>query len=205
MMRALGRSAAAIAVTCLLCMSSGCAPDLRDEFPFDGETAHGERVTNEDLGGGVTKTTVDSSDKAAWVYLDLDATPVKELPVSEALDTQSWDLQLQRFKIYSNSGAHGAGGVGVAVLPGADFDALTAPPEESTFQSDVDDPSSENDSAFLAGDGWYAYDLLEHKLKARDTVYVVRTTEGAYFKLQLLGYYSSSGDAGHVSFKWAKL
>ncbi|MBX5481404.1 MAG: HmuY family protein [Myxococcaceae bacterium] len=181
----------------------GCAPSLLDEFPFDGATPHGARITHEDLGGGVTRTIVDASAKEAWVYFDLDTG--EELSVDEAFETNAWDLQFQRFKVYSNSGVHGSGGVGVAVIPDRSLEEVTSAPDESAFLEDADDPSSENDSPFLAGDGWYAYDLLKHKLTARNTVYVVRTTEGALHTLQFKGYYDAAGTAGVITLDHARL
>lgn len=178
--------------------AAACAPSLLQEHPFDSEAADKAKVTNEELGDGVTRTTVDATARDAWVFVDLDS---KAEVTPEAA---TWDLQLQRFKIFSNSGAHGEGGVGVAVLPEGTFEELRAAPAENMFQVDVD-VDGENDSPFLAGDGWYRYDLLEHRLAARDTVYVVRSTGGAYFKMQFLEYYDSAGSAGVVAFRWGEV
>lgn len=200
------RRAARALLLFVLVPLSACAPDLREAYPFDGATTGGgSRVTHEELGEGVWRTTVDASVNEAWVYLDLDAR--RELPVDEALTTQDWDLAFQRFKIISNGGVSGPGGVAAAALTGTSFEALTRAPE-SGFQADETDGTDENsdlDSAFLKGEGWYYYDLGKHRLTARETVYVVRTTDGGYFKLKLLGYYDGSGNSGHVSFEWASV
>lgn len=188
-----------------LMLLSACAPDLRDEYPFDGETSGGERVITETLTDGVLRTEVDASSKEAWVYFDLDT--AKELPVSQALEAQAWDLAFQRFKIISNSGVSGPGSVAVAALPDESFESLTRAPAEG-FQPDEpdgDDGNTDVDSAFLEGDGWYVYDLVKHRLQARDGIYVVRTGAGAYFKLQMLAYYDENGTAGRVSFDWAPI
>ena len=73
------------------------------------------------------------------------------------------------------------------------------PPDEP----DGADSNSDVDSAFLKDDGWYLYDLVKHRLQARDIVYVVHTGDGAYFKLQPLAYYDAAGNAGVISFDFA--
>jgi len=193
----------ALAATAALALA--CAPSLEDEFPFDGALPPGERITHEDLGNGVTKTRVDASAKEAWVYYDMDST--RELSVDEAFDTNAWDLAFQRFKIITNSGVNGTSEMGTAVLEGADFDQLSAPPESGYLQDQTDGPdgNSDVDSPFLVGDGWYAYSLTQHKLAPRDVVYVVRTAEARFVAMQMLGYYDDAGNAGHLSFRWKML
>ena len=192
----------------LLLLATGalaCAPDLRDDFPFDGAGGPTDRVVHTELGEGLRETVVNASDKAAWVYLDLDTG--EELDVPTALATQAWELAFQRFKIITNSGISGPGGVGTAVLPGADFDALVQAPAEGYREDRPDgaDGNTDLDSAFLEGDGWYAYSLSEHRLKALDRVFVIRTTAGRYAKLQLTDYYSAAGSSGYLTFRWAPL
>jgi hypothetical protein len=189
-----------------LCLLAACAPDLREDFPFDGEAAPGRHVTHEEQEGGVVRTQVDASQKEVSIYLDLDAR--EELSAAQALEGQAWDLAFQRFKVTSNGGVSGPGEAAVAALPGADFAALTRAPAPDTFQRDAadgPDANGEVDSAFLLEDGWYRYDLLQHKLSPRPVVYVVRTTRGRFFKLELLGYYDAAGTAGVLTFRWAEV
>jgi hypothetical protein len=162
----------------------------------------GPRVQHEELEGGLVRTHVDASEKEVWVYLDLDARA--ELPVGEALATGRWDVRFQRFKLESNGGVTGEGSVEVAALPGADFDALTRAPAEGFHADRADGPdeNTDTDSAFLEGDGWYSYNILQHKLSPRDVVYVVRTGEARYFKLKMEAYYDAAGSAGNLTFLW---
>lgn len=195
-----------LAALCAAALHAGCAPDLRDEYPFDGDTqTTGERIRSEDRGSGVTRTHVDASSKEAWVYFDMDA--ARELPVAEALELQAWELSFQRFKILTNSGVSGPGMVQALALENQPFDALTKAPADGYQADEADGPdgNSDVDSAFLEGDGWYAYDLVKHRLAARDVVYVVKTGEGRYFKLKLLAYYDETGTAGRLSFDWAAI
>lgn len=191
---------AGLAVLLLL----GCAPDLRDDFPFDGELPDGSYIVNEDAGEGATITHVDATHKESWVYFDLDTQ--QEVPASQAIGSTEWDLAFQRFKIISNGGVSGPGPVEVAALPDADFAGLTQAPKEGYLRDapDGDDGNQDVDSAFLIGDGWYAYDLLAHKVLPRPIVYVVHT-DRAYFKLQLLAYYDEAGTAARPTLKWSPL
>lgn len=184
---------------------SACAPNLDEEFPFDGALPAGERIIHEELGEGVTQTRVDASAKEAWIYFDLDAK--KELTADQAFESNAWDLAFQRFKIITNSGVSGTSEMGTAVIEGGDFDALLSAPAAEYLQdrSDGPDANAEVDSPFLEGDGWYAYDLSQHRLAPRDVLYVVRTAEGAHFAIQLLAYYDDAGTAGHLRFRWKPL
>lgn len=179
-----------------------CAPDLRQDFPFDGALPEGNYVVNTDLGSGLTQTEVNASFQNSWVYLDLDTK--NEVPVADALGKPDWDLGFQRYRIVSNSGVSGVGNVEVAILPDQDFDALTQAPA-SGYLKDAADGSDSNqdvDSAFLIGDGWYLYTFNVHGLTPRPIVYVVHASSGAYFKMQMLGYYDQAGSSAHPSFKW---
>jgi HmuY protein len=178
---------------------TACAPDLRDDFPFDGQLPDGTYIVFEDEGGGSTLLTVDATNKEAFVYLDLDT--LTELHGAEAIDMGTWDLAFQRFKVAANGGASGPGSVAVAQLDGVDFDALTQAPADGYQQDGADTVIGGN-----AEGGWYLYDLNVHKLAAREgRSYVVRTTSGAYFKLKMLSYYDEHGTAARVKVRVAPI
>lgn len=191
-----------LAAALALLTFAACAPDLRDDFPFDGELPEGNYVTFEDQGDGSFIVRVDATYKEAWVYVDM--LERKDVPASEAVGGTNWDLAFQRFKIISNSGVDGVGTVETAVLEGQDFDALTQAPASGYLQdaADGDDSNGDVDSPFLKGDGWYSYSLVEHKLATRDVVYVVHA-RGSYFKLKMLDYYDAAGTGAKPSFRWA--
>ncbi len=182
----------------------GCAGDLRRDFPFDGELPDGVFVVHEDE-PAATVTRVDASNKTAWVYLDLDTR--EQVSASAAAGQPEWDLAFQRFRIVSNGGVSGSGQTEVAALLDTGFDDVARAPREGyvTDRPDGPDANEDVDSAFLEGDGWYAYDGLAHKLSPRNNVYVVHTDRGRYFKLRLLSYYDDAGAAGHLSFRWAQV
>jgi hypothetical protein len=188
----------------------GCGSDLRDDLESgDGGAGGGDggssRITNTDNGGGVTTTRVDATTNDLWVYFDFESNT--EVAPSSPESSGDWDLSFQRFKIKSNSGISGTGSMGVAVLPGANFDTLTKAPASGylTDQADSADEGSDPDLAFLSGDGWYSYNPSDHTLSPREIVYVVRTVEGQHFKVKMTGYYDDAGTAGYPTFKWAAI
>ncbi len=189
------------ALLCALLALPACAADLRQEPTDDGQDQASLAVTT-DGGDGTLSTQIDASTKTGWVYFDLDAAALTP-ESSDPATAPDWDLAFQRYRVKMNGGASGAGGVEVAVLPGADFDGLAQAPAAGY----ATDSAGTEDSrlVFLRGDGWYAYDLSAHKLSARDIVFVVHTTAGAYFKLKLLDYYDAAGTDAHPRFRWAPL
>lgn len=173
--------------------------------PPQTRVAPGETFVSKDLGDGVTQVRINSSDESKWLYFSFSFGRLVE--PSDAANSTDWDLGFQRFKVKSNSGISGKGGVEVAILEGASFDSLQEAPREGyhTDKDDGDDEDSDPDYAFLINNTWYAYNPVEHTLKPRDRVYVLKSAEGQYYKLQFLSYYDENGNSGFPTFKWAKI
>jgi hypothetical protein len=194
-------------VTAVALLATGCAADLRPHRSDAGEPDAGEtdagvpHVITSDGGSGSLRSVVDATSSEVWIYFDF------ERGREVAAEAPEWDLGIQRFKLKSNGGMSGDGGVSVARLPGADFEALTqAPPADAGYLVDAPDGPDEGiteDLAFLEGDGWFEYDPKYHTLKPRPVVFVVHTVEGGYFKVAILGFYDSVGTSGYLSFRWA--
>lgn len=182
----------------LLVVLAACAPDLRDDFPLDGALPGAEHITHTVQADGSTLSVVDATNKTSFVYFDLDLG--KELEAGEAVEGQKWDLSFQRYKISSNGGSSGPGSVKLLGLKDTAWEALSVAPKDG-YVADA------SESIFTTFDGgWYFYDLGVHKLVPRtDLLYVVQTTEGAFFKVQMLGYYDVNGTAAKPSLKWVKL
>ncbi len=164
----------------------------------DGDPGEAGPVEHSELGGGVTLTVVDATDAEAWVYLDLDTRAAPE-------PDPGWELGFRRFEIIVNGGISGAEGVEVAILDGAEFEALSAAPDDAVWISDAPDGDDEDEDPDLAFVDWYDYDIATHVLTPKDRVYLVRGTEGVIFKLQISSYYSEAGSSGYLQFAWAAL
>jgi hypothetical protein len=175
----------------------GCAPDLRDDFPFDGQVTEGPLVTATDLEGGGKRLQVDATNKMSQVYVDLDE--AREMKAEEAFSSNGWDLSFNRFNIAANSGASSpTGTVEVAVLKDVPWESITQAPATGFS---VDTPDKIMNS--VEG-GWYFYDLGVHKLITRtELVYVIKSSTGAYFKLRMLDYYDGNGTPASISLEYA--
>lgn len=149
---------------------------------------------------------VDATSNENWVHFDLESEAIVYPEVPE--DSDSWDLAFRRFHVALNGGESGGGAVEALVLVDQDYDELQSVPEGEfvTDAPDGDDDNEDVDYVISAGEEpWYAYDVGTHALSPMPIVYVVRTHEGNYFKLQFVGYYNSAGTSGHMQFRFAQL
>ncbi|MFZ5476474.1 MAG: HmuY family protein [Myxococcota bacterium] len=135
------------------------------------------RVTETDLGDGVTQTMLAAQSTEDWVCFAFGAGGV----------TEGWDLSMQKWEVRTTAE--------VVVYEGGDFDALTQAPADGW----VADPDA------LAG--WYEYDSTAHTIDALDVFYAIRTEGGAYYKLQYTSYYPDGDETqpGYPTFRWAAL
>jgi hypothetical protein len=158
-----------------------------------------DRFEHQALGGGVVRTIVDATDAESFVYLDLDTKRGTATP------EPGWDLGFSRFNIIVSGGISGDAGVEVAIVDGASFEQLSEVPGDAVWITDAADGDDENTDPDLAFADWYDYDITTHVLTPKDRVYLVRSDEGAVFKLQIANYYSEAGTSGHLTFSWAPL
>lgn len=186
-----------------------CAGPLRDELASDDDDNENEpargRVTITQESDGSFSAEVDASSEVEWVYFDLET--AREVFPRDPEDSPDWDLAFQRFRIKSNGGISGSGGVSVAILKDTDFDDVSEAPETGYLEDaeDGDDDNPDPDFVFLLEDGWYTYDLGEHVLGSRDVVYIVRTVEAGYFKVRVTGYYDDAGSPGYPQFRFERI
>lgn len=170
---------------------AACVPAAEGEDADGGEAGADNGIAVEDEGDGVYVTVVDARDEAAWQRFDFESRG--EVDESSA----AWDLGFSRFNVETR--------VEVAVLADQEFAGLTrAPADGYVTDGPAVDPADMETMPGYAFDLWYAYDPATHVLAARDdVVYVVRSAEGNYFKVQMLDYYDDAGTSGYVSLRWA--
>jgi len=158
----------------------------------------GSLITTAANDDGSQLTSVDASNSEVWVYFDIDTG-------LEVTNSDGWDLAFKRSNIMVNGGVSGSGGVTVSILPGVEFGELSQAPA-SGYRTDEENPDDANnpDLVFAADGGWYDYDVSTHTLTARDQVYVVATTDGAWFKLKMDTYYRGE-EGGYPTFNWASV
>lgn len=152
------------------------------------------------------ETTIDATSEDVWVYYDLESEQI--VTPANPEDSTTWDIAFQRFKVKSNGGINGTGGVEVAMVDGvACNDLLEAPTDGYRMdEPDGDDEESLPDYAFSYGPssetGPWDYDATTHQLFDSKVVWVVKTVEGNYFKLHFVEYYSQGGTSGTPTFEW---
>lgn len=176
-----------------------CADDLKTNN--DGSGADDLTIETEQKADGVRETLVNATSNETYRYFDLD----EQAEVDE--DSAGWDLAFQRFKIKSNGGDSGDGAVIVAKLETAFGELEKAPEKGYVEDSDAVSSKSENGDpnyAFLGPDPWYNYGEM-HQLSPKDVVFVVRSTEEKFYKVEILDYYDDAGTAGYLRFQWAEI
>ncbi|MDY7231877.1 HmuY family protein [Hyalangium rubrum] len=188
---------------------AACGPDLLPDpgEPPDNEDP-GEQVPQDpnvkhvDHGDGTFTTTVDATSSEVWIGLDLD-----QGRQADAAQDMKWDVAFQRFHIRTRGGVNGGGGVQVALLTGVDFAQVQQAPATGyvTDAEDGDDENTQPDTAFEAGENWYSYDPRTHLLTPRSQVYVLRTDEGAFFKIQIVSYYDAVGTPAMMQVRWGRV
>jgi hypothetical protein len=123
--------------------------------------------------------TIDATDANRWRYVSLARGRVLSPP-----DTIGWDVAVRRYNLIGRGD--------VVDLGPARFDTVAGvhgEPEANTSTVGK----------------WYRYNLLTHLLEPTGHVYVVRTTAGRLFKLQIVSYYCPGLTAGCMTIRYAPL
>jgi hypothetical protein len=111
----------------------------------------------------------------------------QRVPASDSL-TQNWDIAIRGTSILTNSGISGPGSVGVNIK-NALFDEVKEA-DETGYKSDTQTllafPSG-------SGNGWYNYNQTTSIVTPiPGKVFVIKTTNGKYAKLEILNYYKDA-------------
>ena len=161
-----------------------------------------ERIENRDEGNGVTLSVFEAVASNDWVFLDFETQ--REMALGDEGFPDAWDIAFQRYRPKINGGFHGDGNVMAAVLVDTTFADVTQAPETGwvTDAPDVDDDQDEFPEYALGE--WFDYNIVGHILTPKPQVYVLRTAEGNFVKLEFVAYYSDvTGESGYPSIRWA--
>jgi hypothetical protein len=130
--------------------------------------------------------TLDATDGARWRFASL----TLGHPLDGA-DTARWELAARRYRL-TVAGA-------IADLGTVPFETARAGPGARFIASQP----GEMENAAIGH--WYRYSLITHLLEPDGRVYALRTTDGALWKLQILGYYCPGLTPGCVTMRYALL
>ena len=136
--------------------------------------------------------TVRAPEQDRWHYFDFSRGSVVEDP-----GPLGWDLAIQRFTIIVNGGQGFPGKGGVLDLGEIGFDSVRSAPNDG-YQGTV----AARDTVNPALRRWYDYGFTSHLLTPRPNVYVVRTADGRFAKLQILSYYCPGAQPGCLTFRY---
>lgn len=113
-------------------------------------------------------------------------------------DDAAWDLHVQGFTIRVNGGISGSGKGGAATTATSFAELTTAVTNASAYRIDTY-------AGVFGTQRYYRYNILgDHRISPTFDVYFIRRGADTY-KLQVTGYYSATGTARHITFRWAKL
>jgi hypothetical protein len=104
---------------------------------------------------------------------------------------ESWDLAFRRYAIVAGPGA------GILDLGEVRFDAVRTVPATGYLANE-----GRADPRNPAIASWYAYGFLSHVLSPKPRVWAVRTADGRYAKLEMLGYYCPGSTPGCPTFRY---
>lgn len=139
---------------------------------------------------GPVRVTVDATGERAWRRFDLSRGAVVE--------DADWDLAFRRTRIVANGGPGFGGQGGIRDLGRVAFDSIAVVPASGYRVN-----AAGRDTLNPATERWYDYGLTTHVLTPKPRVYAVRTADGRYAKLEILGYYCPGLRGGCVTFRYA--
>ena len=132
--------------------------------------------------------TIDATNGDGWQYVSLAEGRVLTPP-----DTAGWEIAAQRYRVISApTGA-------IADVGAVPFDSIRASNIHAPFEATTAGSPPSN----AAIGHWYRYNLLTHLLEPNGHDYVVRTRDGAMYKLAVLSYYCPHLVAGCVTVRYA--
>ena len=172
------------------------------EIPPEVEKAIESKIFNpepndvgENLTGEITYT-INAFSLKDWIYFDFSKGAVVSISDRTSSD---WDMGFRRAKIISNSGASNPSGKGgIAAIENAELESVSEAPE-SGYMIDISKNALETENPVI--DRWYLYNYMTHELKPKKNIYIIRTADGKYVKIQIMKFYCE-GLAGCYTIKY---
>jgi len=184
-------SAAAVTAV-LLAAATFVAFTLRSpDVPTYAPTLSAPREAGRALVGPIVYT-VDATDPERWRHFSFRVGAV----VDERSEAE-WDLAFRRYQVIANGGAAYPGKGGIVDLGEVSFDRVHTLPTTG-YQATEARPDPHNPAIA----GWYRYGFFSHVLSPKPRVWGVRTADGRYAKLEMVGYYCPGARPGCVTFRY---
>jgi heme-binding HmuY-like protein len=130
--------------------------------------------------------TVDASAPDVWRYFSFRVGSLVETP-----GPRGWDLAFRRYSIIAGDG------VGIRDLGESRLEDVRTVPATGYV---TNDGRGEPRNPAIAS--WYRYGFFSHVLTPKPHVWAVRTVDGRYATLEMLGYYCPGGRPGCPTFRY---
>lgn len=139
--------------------------------------------------------TLDARSDRGWVRYDFSRS-------SAVADTGGlgWDVAARRFHLVVNGGDGFPGRAGAVDLGRVPFDSVRRAPADG-YRGSRRERNGEARHPVL--DEWYDYSFITHLLTPRPRTYALRTADGRYAKIRILGYYCPGAEPGCITFRYA--
>lgn len=139
---------------------------------------------------------IDATNEEQWTYFDFSRGEQVKIHDTSSLE---WDLAFRRGKIITNGGATNKfGKAGLIDLGEVSFDAVESVPLKDFIPDKATRTQTENPVLSQ----WYKYNYISHKLTARKNIYVMRTSDGKFTKIQFLSFYCADKQPGCIQMKY---
>jgi hypothetical protein len=174
-------------------------PSMKDKLttgPSRNSDAQAVATVNPNLLPAST-IVIDATNEEQWTYFDFSRGQQVKIHDPSSLE---WDLAFRRGKIISNGGATNKfGQAGLISLGEVSFDAVENVPLKDFIPDKATRTQTENPVLLQ----WYKYNYISHKLTARKNVYVMRTSNGKFAKIQFMSFYCADKQPGCIQMKYA--
>jgi hypothetical protein len=130
--------------------------------------------------------TVDASAPDAWRYFSFRLGSLVEAP-----GPRGWDLAFRRYSIVAGDG------VGIRDLGEGRLEEVRTVPTTGYLANE-----SRGEPRNPAIASWYRYGFFSHVLTPKPHVWAVRTADGRYATLEMVGYYCPGGRPGCPTFRY---
>jgi len=139
---------------------------------------------------------IDATNEEEWTYFDFSRGEQVKIHDTSSLE---WDLAFRRGNIITNGGATNKfGKAGLIDLGEVSFDAVESVPLRDFIADTATRTQTENPVLLQ----WYKYNYITHKLTARKNIYVIRTADGKFSKVQFMSFYCADKQPGCIQMKY---
>jgi len=153
---------------------------------------------------------VNATASTEWKYFSFESNDTVE--VADPMNSNSWDLAFQRYRIRTNGGKSGNGMGGAANSHETEqegFDALKVVSDTLTFRADdeIEIAVQQGYTTYILNPVLYTWFGMEFgtmgtQIVPTDSIYVVKTALGKYAKIWVKSYYNAEDNSGYITFQY---